>query len=57
MERLTGNAALLNTSSNRRGELIVCAPADALNVLFGWNLKYLALKGSLVTKRRPESAG
>ena len=51
MERLTGNGVLLNTSLNRRGEPIVCTPADALDMFFGSDLQYLALEDYLVTKR------
>ena len=51
MERLTGNGVLLNTSLNRRGEPIVCTPADALDMFFGSDLHYLALEDYLVTKR------
>ncbi|MCY4565154.1 MAG: carbamoyltransferase [Gammaproteobacteria bacterium] len=51
MERLTGNGVLLNTSLNRRGEPIVCPPADALDMFFGSDLQYLALEDFLVTKR------
>lgn len=51
MERLTGNAVLLNTSLNRRGEPIVCTPQDALEMFFGSDLQYLALEDYLVTKR------
>ena len=35
LERLTGNAVVLNTSLNRRGEPMVCTPVDALNMFFG----------------------
>lgn len=51
MEKLTGNAAVLNTSLNRRGEPIICTPYDALNMFFGSNLEYLFLENLLVTKR------
>ena len=60
MEARTGNGVLLNTSLNRRGEPMVCSPADALNMFLGCDLEYLALEDWLVTKRvmeRHESAG
>lgn len=50
MERLTGNGVVLNTSLNRRGEPMVCAPVDALNMFFGSDLQYLIMENVLVTK-------
>ena len=50
LEKLTGNAVVLNTSLNRRGEPIVCSPDDALNMFFGSDLKYLIMEDILVTK-------
>ncbi len=50
MERLTGNAVVLNTSLNRRGEPMVCSPTDALNMFFGSDLQYLVMEDLLVTK-------
>jgi carbamoyltransferase len=50
IEALTGNAVVLNTSLNRRGEPIVCTPTDALNMFFGSDLEYLVLEELLVTK-------
>lgn len=50
MEQLTGNAVVLNTSLNRRGEPMVCSPQDALNMFFGSDLEYLVLEDYLVTK-------
>ncbi|HEY5645094.1 MAG TPA: carbamoyltransferase C-terminal domain-containing protein [Pseudomonadales bacterium] len=50
LERLTGNAVVLNTSLNRRGEPMVCSPEDALNMFFGCDLEYLVLEDYLVTK-------
>jgi carbamoyltransferase len=50
MEKLTGNAVVLNTSLNRRGEAIVCSPADALEMFFGSDLEYLVMENILVTK-------
>ncbi|MEE8243891.1 MAG: carbamoyltransferase C-terminal domain-containing protein [Pseudomonadales bacterium] len=50
LERLTGNAVVLNTSLNRRGEPMVCSPQDALDMFFGSDLEYLALEDYLVTK-------
>ncbi len=50
LEKLTGNAVVLNTSLNRRGEPMVCSPEDALNMFFGSDLEYLVLEDYLVTK-------
>ena len=50
MEKLNGNAVVLNTSLNRRGEPMVCTPTDALNMFYGCDLKYLMLEDILVTK-------
>ena len=50
MQALTGNGAVLNTSLNRRGEPIVCTPADALTMFLGCDLAYLALEDVLVGK-------
>jgi carbamoyltransferase len=51
MERLTGNAVVLNTSLNRRGEAMVCSPCDALEMFFGSDLEYLVMEDILVTRR------
>ena len=51
MEQRTGNAVLLNTSLNRRGEPMVCSPQDALNMFVGCDLEYLVLEDWLVTKQ------
>ncbi len=51
LEARTGNGVALNTSLNRRGEPMVCAPQDALNMFLGSDLQYLALEDWLVTKR------
>ena len=51
MEKLTGQGAVLNTSLNRRGEPMVCSPADALAMFFGSDLRFLALEDYLVCKR------
>ena len=51
MEARTGNAVVLNTSLNRRGEPMVCSPADALDMFLGCDLEYLVLGDWLVTKR------
>jgi carbamoyltransferase len=40
LEKHTGNAVVLNTSLNRRGEPMVCTPTDALNMFFGSDLQY-----------------
>jgi carbamoyltransferase len=50
LEVLTGNAVVLNTSLNRRGEAMVCSPEDALNMFFGSDLEYLVMENYLVTK-------
>ena len=51
LEKHTGNAVVLNTSLNRRGEPMVCSPVDALNMFFGSDLEYLIMEDVLVTKR------
>lgn len=50
MEKITGNAVVLNTSLNRRGEPMVCSPTDALNMFFGSDLQYLVMEDILITK-------
>lgn len=50
LEKLRGNAVVLNTSLNRRGEPMICSPADALNMFYGCDLEYLMLEDILVTK-------
>lgn len=50
MEKLTGNAVVLNTSLNRRGEPMVCSPVDALNMFYGSELRYLVMEDILITK-------
>jgi carbamoyltransferase len=50
MEKLTGNAVVLNTSLNRRGEPMVCSPVDALNMFYGSDLQYLVMEDILITK-------
>ena len=50
LETRTGNAAVLNTSLNRRGEPIVCTPNDALTMFLGCDLQYLVMEDLLVTK-------
>ena len=50
LEKLTGNGVVLNTSLNRRGEPMVCSPADALNMFFGSDLQYLIMQDVLVVK-------
>lgn len=54
LEVLTGNAVVLNTSLNRRGEPVVCTPADALDMFFGSDLEYLVMEDYLVTKSDPD---
>ena len=48
LEKHTGNAVVLNTSLNRRGEPMVCTPTDALNMFFGSDLQYLIMEDILV---------
>jgi len=50
LEKLTGNGVVLNTSLNRRGEPMICSPADALNMFFGCDLQYLVMEDILVGK-------
>jgi carbamoyltransferase len=50
LEKLTGNAVVLNTSLNRRGEPVVCTPTDALNMFFGSDLQYLVMEDVLCIK-------
>ena len=52
LEKLTGNAVVLNTSLNRRGEPVVCTPTDALNMFFGSDLQYLVMEDVLCVKGR-----
>ena len=51
LERHTGNAVVLNTSLNRRGEPMVCSPTDALNMFYGSELQYLVMEDILVRKQ------
>lgn len=50
LEKRNGNAVVLNTSLNRRGEPMVCSPTDALNMFFGSDLQYLIMEDILVKK-------
>jgi carbamoyltransferase len=50
MEKLTGNAVVLNTSLNRRGEPVVCTPEDALDMFFASDLRFLVMEDVLCTK-------
>jgi len=54
VEKLTGNAVVLNTSLNRRGEPMVCSPTDALNMFYGSDLEYLVMEDILVRKIKAE---
>ncbi len=54
LEKLTGNAVVLNTSLNRRGEPMVCSPTDALNMFFGSDLRYLVMEDVWVEKETSE---
>lgn len=51
LEKRTGNAVVLNTSLNRRGEPMVCSPTDALNMFYGSDLEYLIMEDLLVRKQ------
>ncbi len=55
LEKLRGNAVVLNTSLNRRGEPMICSPTDALNMFYGCDLEYLMLEDILVTKQKTEN--
>jgi len=50
LERRNGIPVVLNTSLNRRGEPMVCSPADALNMFQASALRYLIMEKVLVTK-------
>ena len=50
LERLRGVPVVLNTSLNRRGEPMICSPADALNMFYGCDLQYLIMEDVLVVK-------
>lgn len=50
LEAKNGNAVVLNTSLNRRGEPMVCSPMDALNMFYGSDLRYLIMEDVLVVK-------
>ncbi len=52
LEKHTGNAVVLNTSLNRRGEPMVCTPTDALNMFFDSDLQYLIMEDVLVLRRK-----
>lgn len=49
-EKLTGVAALLNTSFNIKGEPIVCTPTDAIRTFYGTGLDVLVLGNCVVVK-------
>jgi carbamoyltransferase len=51
LEKLRGNAVVLNTSLNRRGEPMICSPKDALDMFYGCDLEYLMMEDILVTKK------
>ena len=48
---LTGNPVVLNTSLNRRGEPMICSPADALNMFYGSDLQFLIMEDILIRKQ------
>lgn len=52
LARRNGNAVVLNTSLNRRGEPMVCSPTDALNMFYGSDLQYLIMEDILIVKER-----
>ncbi|MDR0672168.1 MAG: hypothetical protein LBF93_00605 [Zoogloeaceae bacterium] len=43
----------MNTSLNRRGEPMICSPADALGMFYGSDLQYLVMQDVLVKKDVP----
>lgn len=49
--KLTGRAALLNTSFNLHGEPIVLSPLDAFKTFENSSLKYLQMEGYLIEKK------
>jgi carbamoyltransferase len=49
-EALTGLPCIINTSFNKRGEPIVCSPADAVHSFLNMNLDYLIL-GDFIAAR------
>jgi len=49
LEKHTGNAVVLNTSLNRRGEPMVCTPT---NMFFDSDLQYLIMEDVLVLRRK-----
>jgi len=51
-DALTGVPVLLNTSFNRRGEPIVCTPADAVRCFLGTELDYLVLGEAICSRVR-----
>lgn len=57
LEELTGNGVVLNTSLNRRGEPMVCAPQDALEMFYGSDLPYLIMEDILVRKVKSGQLG
>ena len=50
LEKRSGHAVVLNTSLNRRGEPMVCAPIDALNMFYGSDLQFLIMEDLLIRK-------
>jgi len=47
---MTKVPVLINTSLNRRGEPMVCAPEDAVEMFRGCGLEYMAVGDYLVWK-------
>ncbi len=49
----SGVPVVLNTSLNRRGEPMVCAPKDAIAMFFGCGLEHLVMGRHWIRKRQP----
>lgn len=49
-EKISGIAAILNTSFNIQGEPIVCSPIEALKTFYATDIEYLAIGNFLVYK-------
>lgn len=52
-----GDAVVLNTSLNVKGEPIACTPNDALRCFFSSGIDALAIRGFWVEKSESSSAG
>lgn len=51
-QQLTGHGLVINTTLNRPGEALVCAPSEAIDVFLGTDLNYMIMQDVLVTKRQ-----